>query len=502
MINCAVRRRTPAAYSSPVLPTATATELAAAYRSGTADPVEITRALIDRIGGLDGQVNAVLIVSPSALPDAADSAVRLRAGEPRSPLEGVPVLLKDNVDTVDLPTTAGSRLLLDSRPLRDAALVGRLRAGGAVVLGKTNLSEWSNFRSTEAVSGWSGVGGQTRNPHVLDRNPSGSSAGSAAAVAAGFAPLAIGTETNGSILSPGAHCGVVGLKPTVGLVPGAGIVPITGAQDTAGPMTRSVTDAAALLAVLAGRPLDPAAVSAHPVLGWWRPVPVADAEPAAGGGLVLDHFDRCLALLADAGVELVEVPAPPESEINEVASRAMVSEAGRDLTAYLAGRPGAPPDLAALIAGDEADAIELSVFGHERFTEILAAPPADDPAVRAARQLAFGLATSWLDSVLRGGAGGGAVPLAVLTPTCGPARPIGHANESGAFTTYSTAAVAGTPSVTVPVGTVGASGVLPVGLTLCGARGFDARLLGLAALVEATVGRVVTPGFLPTLPGD
>lgn len=487
-----------------MLPTATATELAAAYRSGTADPGEIARALIDRIAGLDGQVNAVLIVSPTALDDAADSARRLRAGAPRSALEGVPVLLKDNVDTVDLPTTAGSRLLLDSRPLRDAPLVTRLRAGGAVVLGKTNLSEWSNFRSTDSISGWSGVGGQTRNPHVLDRNTSGSSAGSAAAVAAAYAPLAVGTETDGSILSPGAHCGVLGFKPTVGLVPGAGIVPITSAQDTAGPMTRSVADAAAMLEVLAARPLEAAPPPAHPLLAWWRPVPAADAEPAAGGGLVLDHFDRCLALLSDAGIDLVEVAAPPADEISAAEFPAMLAELRRDLTAYLAARPGAPRDLAALIAGDEADPIELSLFGHERFVESLAAPPADSPTVRASRELAVGLATGWLDSVLIGGGAGagGRVPLAILTPTCGPARPIGHVNELGAFTTYSTAAVAGTPSVTIPAGTVGASGVLPVGLALCGAWGRDAELLGLAALLEATVGRLVSPRFLPTLADD
>jgi amidase len=479
-----------------VLPTATATELAAAYRDGTADPVEVIRALIDRIAGLDGQVNAVLIVSPTALADAADSASRIRDRRPRSALEGVPVLLKDNIDTVDLPTTAGSRLLLDSRPVRDAPLVERLRDAGAVVLGKTNLSEWSNFRSTGSISGWSGVGGQTHNPHVLDRNTSGSSAGSAAAVAAAYAPLAIGTETDGSILSPGAHCGVVGFKPTVGLVPGAGIVPISSAQDTAGPMARSVADAALLLAVLAGRPVEPVAATAHPVLAWWRPTPIASAEPAAGGALALDHFDRCLALLADAGFDLVEVGPPPDEEINDVEFPAMLSEMARDLTAYLAGRPGAPADIAALIAGNEADPIELSLFGQERFTQALAADPAGSPAALDARQRASSLASDWLDEALAGGRA------AVLSPTCGPARPIGHGNELGAFSTYSAAAVAGTPSVTVPVGTVGASGVLPVGLALSGARGADAELLGLAARLEAMVGRLVTPRLLATLDGD
>lgn len=501
-------------YSAPVLPeTVTAVDLAASYRDGSTSPVEVVRALVDRVGAVDGHVGAVLIVSPTALADAADSERRIRDGRARSALEGVPVLLKDNVDTVDLPTTAGSRLLLDSRPVRDAPLVTRLRAAGAVVLGKTNLSEWSNFRSSAAVSGWSGVGGQTRNPHVLDRNPSGSSAGSGAAVAAGYAPLAVGTETDGSILSPAAHCGVVGFKPSLGVVPGAGIVPISAAQDTAGPMSRTVADAALLLAVLAGWPTDgsPAAVpagappvaSAGRTLAFWRPVPVPAAEPAAGGGLALDHFDRCLGRLSDAGFDLVEVAGPPSEELGEAEATALLSELARDLPAYLRARPGAPRDLAALIAGNEADPLELSVFGQERFHEALAAPPADSAGPRAARERARTLASGWLGSVLPGGpSAGGRAPVAVLSPTCGPTLPIGHDNEVGGFASYSAAAVAGACSVTVPVGTVGRSGVLPIGIALVGLPGADAALLGVAAAVEAAVGHVVPPRYLPTLLAD
>ncbi len=504
--------------------TLSATDLAAAFAAGTLSPVDAARDLVERIGAVDGHVNAVLIVSPTALADAAESAARRQDGRARSPLDGVPVLLKDNVDTVDLPTTAGSRLPLGARPVRDAALVTTLRAAGLVVLGKTNLSEWSNFRSTESISGWSGVGGQTHNPHVLDRNTSGSSAGSAAAVAAGYAPLAVGTETNGSILSPAAHCGIVGFKPTVGVVPGAGIVPITTVQDTAGPLTRTVADAALFLDALAGRPVSAGpALPAHPTLSFWRPEhPAAADGPAGGAGgdagstavdsalaagtrLALDHFDRCLDALADAGVDLVPVSAPPDDEeLGEAGLMVMLAEYRRDLTAYLRARPGGPQSFEELIAGDEADALELSVFGHEFFLQALAGPAADDDAVRAARARLTESGLGWLRAVVGAGApagSGGAPPLAVLSPTCGPTMPIGHLGERG-FATYSVAAVVGACSASVPVGAVGRSGVLPVGLALAGLPGADAGLLAVAALVEATVGRVLAPRFLPTLDGD
>lgn len=386
------------------------------------------------------------------------------------------------------------------------------------MLGKTNLSEWSNFRSTESISGWSGVGGQTHNPHVLDRNTSGSSAGSAAAVAAGYAPLAVGTETNGSILSPAAHCGIVGFKPTVGVVPGAGIVPITTVQDTAGPLTRTVADAALFLDALAGRPVSGGpALPAHPTLSFWRPEHPAAAGAGETGGtavdtalatgtrLALDHFDRCLDALADAGVDLVPVSAPPDDdELDEAALMVMLAEFRRDLTAYLRARPGGPQSFEELIAGDEADALELSVFGHERFLEALAGPAAEDDGPRAARTRLSESGLGWLRSVVGPGAPagtGGAAPLAVLSPTCGPTMPIGHLGERG-FATYSVAAVVGACSASIPVGAVGRSGVLPVGLALAGLPGADAALLAVAALVEATVGRVLAPRFLPTLDGD
>ncbi|NEK93086.1 amidase, partial [Modestobacter muralis] len=226
-------------------------ELQQRMDAGQLSAVDLTRAYLARIDALNGELGAVLSVNPHALDDAAASDAARQRQQGRGPLEGIPVLLKDNVDTEAMPTTAGSRALLGSEP-DDATITRRLREAGAVVLGKANLSEWANFRGAASTSGWSGVGGQTANPYVLDRNPCGSSSGSAAGVAASLAQVAIGTETDGSIVCPAGANGVVGLKPTLGLVSRTGIVPISAEQDTAGPMARHAVDAALVLGVLAG----------------------------------------------------------------------------------------------------------------------------------------------------------------------------------------------------------------------------------------------------------
>src|SRR6202042_621666 len=212
---------------------------------------------LDRIAAVNPALGAVIAVTPDALDQAAASDAAVRAGRPRGPLEGIPVLVKDNVQVAGAPATAGSPALLAARP-PDAFIVSRLREAGAIILAKANMSEWANFRSTRSTSGWSTLGGQTANPYALDRNPSGSSSGSAAGVAAALAPVAVGTETDGSIVCPASACGIVGLKPTKGLVSRRGIVPISPVQDTAGPMATCVADAAALLAALAAAdPEDP-----------------------------------------------------------------------------------------------------------------------------------------------------------------------------------------------------------------------------------------------------
>ncbi|MDQ2958313.1 MAG: amidase family protein, partial [Actinomycetota bacterium] len=235
----------------------TAAEAARLLESGALSAVELAEYYLDRIARLDPELNAVLAIAPDVRAAAEASDARRQAAGTLGPLDGIPLLIKDNIEAVGLPCAAGSRALLGSPPVADAPLVSRLRAAGLVLLGATNLSEWANFRSTSSTSGWSAVGGQTRNPHDRSRNTSGSSSGSAAAIAAGLAPLAVGTETDGSIVSPAGVCGVVGFKPTVGRVPGAGIVPISSRQDIAGPMARTVADARALFAVLAGGLTEP-----------------------------------------------------------------------------------------------------------------------------------------------------------------------------------------------------------------------------------------------------
>nr|MBP6508823.1 glutamyl-tRNA amidotransferase [Opitutaceae bacterium] len=258
------------AAATPDFPWAEATveQLQAAMAEGRLTSLALTQAYLDRIAAIDRagpRLNAVIELNPDALEIAAAADRERAAGRVRGPLHGIPVLIKDNIDTADrLHTTAGSLALLAAKPRQDSTVVARLREGGAVLLGKTNLSEWANLRSTHSISGWSGRGGQTRNPYVLDRNPSGSSSGSGAAVAANLCAVAVGTETDGSVVSPASVSGLVGVKPTVGLVSRAGIIPISASQDTAGPMTRTVRDAAVLLGVLAGRDSRDAATQAIP----------------------------------------------------------------------------------------------------------------------------------------------------------------------------------------------------------------------------------------------
>ncbi|RZJ81805.1 MAG: amidase, partial [Brevundimonas sp.] len=294
-------------------------------------------------------------------------------------MQSVPILLKDNIETADMPTTAGSLALVANAPGRDAPLVARLRAAGAVILGKTNLSEWANIRSSHSTSGWSAVGGLTRNPHALDRNTCGSSSGSGAAVAAGLAPAAIGTETDGSITCPAALNGIVGFKPTVGLVSRTRIVPISHSQDTAGPMTRTVEDAAIVLTVIAGSdPDDSATAQADARKVDYRAALDADSLRGARIGVLryasgygdatMAVFERNLQVLRDAGAVLVDIDTAPSDEeaMGGAELTVLLTELKVDLNAYLASTDAAQVrtrTLADVIAFNRAEPRELALFG-------------------------------------------------------------------------------------------------------------------------------------------
>jgi amidase len=468
--------------SSADLDAATIPELQARMAEGALSAVRLTEAYLGRIRELDPKVHSVLFVDPTALRQAEASDERRRSGHVLGPLDGIPVLLKDNIDTSDLPTTAGSRALLAAKPALDASLVRRLRAAGAVILGKTNLSEWANFRSTKSTSGWSGVGGQTNNPYQLDRNPCGSSSGSAVAVAASLAQVAIGTETDGSIVCPGGQNGVVGIKPTLGVVSGQGIVPISHEQDTAGPFGRHVVDAAITLSVLSGKDYVPPRTSLRGKrIGVW-------AMSGVDAG-VDEVVGRTVAALKQAGATLVDVEPANQDTIGENELPALLAEFKHGLDAYLATRPGAPRTLADLIAFNAKDPVELSEFGQELFEQAQAAPPITDPTYRRQRATATDLARRSIDDLIA------ADRLdAIIAPTNGPAWVTDYATgDVDLFGSSTPAAVAGYPDITVPAGFVGE---LPVGVSFMAGRDTDAHLIALAAAFERVSHARRAPKFL------
>lgn len=475
------------------LDTVTIPELQARMARGSLSSVRLTLAYLRRIKAVDPKINAVLHTSPTALGQAAASDIRHRLGRTRGPLDGIPVLLKDNVDTRDMPTTAGSLALAGKPPRSDAELVAKLRAGGAVILGKANLSEWANFRAARPTSGWSAVGGQTHNPYVLDRNPCGSSAGSAAALAASLAQVAIGTETDGSIVCPAGMNAVVGLKPSLGVVSQAGVVPISAEQDTAGPMARNVIDTALTLSVIGGTATAPdlAETAARPGslrgkrIGLWR-LPVLGTEVDA---LMARTAER----LRSAGAEVVEVDLPYQDRLAELEFPALLSEFHRDIDAYLATRKG-PRDLAELIDFNRTHPQEQACFaGQELFEQALVAPPTTDPEYRAMRAELADLSRRSIDEVMA------EYDLdAIASPANPPAWTTDCARGDNDVIPSSTpAAVSGYPSLSVPAGFVGE---LPVGLLLMAGNGQDADLLSLGAAVEHRLNGRQAPRYLPTLP--
>jgi amidase len=468
-------------------------ELQAKMKSGELTAVRIAEKYIERIREIDPKLKSVIEINPDALQIAAEMDRERRRGKIRSQLHGIPVLIKDNIDTRDkMKTTAGSLALVDApTPARDAFIVQQLRKAGAVILGKTNLSEWANFRSTKSISGWSARGGQNNNPYILDKNPCGSSSGSGAAVSANLAAVSIGTETNGSVICPAVRNGVVGIKPTLGLVSRIGIIPIAHTQDTAGPMARTVTDAAILLSILVGADKrDP--ITSQSKQGAKDYTRFLDGNGLKGArvgvarqylgnneklrAVIEPHFE----VLKNAGATLVDVNFTIPNTFSRDQTNVLLYEFKTDLNKYLAQRKSPHKTLADLIKFNEDNKDrEMPLFGQELFlqaqekgeltdTEYLEALQRIKTAARA-NGIDAAIAKDNLD--------------AIVSPTVGA--------------TWSLAAIAGYPYITVPAGFVDG---LPVGAAFFGKPFTEPQLIKYAYAFEQLTKMRQTPKFLPKSP--
>ncbi len=485
-------------------------ELMSAGRHTAASLVALYLQRIEEVDRSGPKINSVIELNPEAVTIARALDDERRQRGTRGPLHGIPVLLKDNIDTGDrMKTSAGSMALADTSAPHDAFLVERLRAAGAVILGKTNLSEWANFRSTRSTSGWSGRGGLTRNPYALERNPCGSSAGSGAAIAANLAAVAVGTETDGSIVCPSGTCGLVGLKPTVGLVSRSGVIPISASQDTAGPMTRTVTDAAILLGAMTGvDPTDKATASSRTRLAAdYTTFLDADGLRGARIGVLRKAFgfhkgvdrimDHALGALRDAGAVLIDpVSMVTYGKFDSAEFDVLLYEFKDGMAKYLANRPDVShKTLADLISFNNANAArEMPYFGQEIFEMADKKGPLSSTAYRKALDTCRRLSrTEGIDATVAKHKLD-----ALVAPTGGPAWTTDLVNGDHFIGGSSTpAAVAGYPSITVPAGF---EFNLPIGLSFIGLRWQEGKLLRLAyAFEQATKARRV-PEFRSSVP--
>ena len=491
---------------------ATIADLQLKMQSGEHTARSLTEAYLARIEALDQDgpaLRALLETNPDALEIADELDAERRSGHIRGALHGIPVLLKDNIETADrMETTAGSLALLGARPGRHAFAAGRLREAGTVILGKANLSEWANFRSTASSSGWSARGGQAKNPYALDRTPCGSSSGSGTAVAANLCAVAVGTETDGSIVCPSSANSIVGIKPTLGLISRSGIVPLSHSQDTAGPMARTVADAAILLAAMAGAdPTDPATAESRGRLheDYTR---FLDPRGLQGAriGIPREQFfgyseetdrivESAIDALREAGAVLVDPAALPHAgEYEDSEYEVLLYDFKADVNAYLAGRPGAPVrSLSDLIHfNEERRADEMPFFGQEIFVQAEEKGPLTEAAYLEALEKNHRLSRAeGIDHVMDEHRLD-----ALLAPTTSPPWTIDLVNGDHGLGGCSTpAAVAGYPHITVPAGY--AFG-LPVGVSFFGRAWSEPVLIRLAYAFEQATRARRPPGFAST----
>ncbi|URW77060.1 amidase [Sphingomonas donggukensis] len=511
MLACVAMPATAQRRSAPQVEELPLADLAAMLASGRTTSEAATRAYLARIAAMDRagpRLRSVIAVNPDAIAQARALDAERRAGRIRGPLHGVPILVKDNIETRDrMPTTAGSLALKDNFANRDAPVVARLRAAGAVILGKTNLSEWANIRSTASMSGWSAVGGLVRNPYALDRSSCGSSSGTGAAVSASFAAAGLGTETDGSVVCPSSMNGLVGLKPTIGMVSRTHIVPISHSQDTAGPMARSVRDAALLFGAMVGNdPADATTLGAdarrRDFAAGLSPtalqgVRVGVLRPKMGAHLSA-HYAATLDALRRAGAVLVDVTQPKLDGMGDAEFEVLKMELKTDLNAYLATTPAAVKTrtLADVIAFNRANAgTEMPYFAQEIFDMADKTGGTDDPAYKAARAKSLRQASvEGIDAMLKT-----ANATMLVAPTYGMpwlSDPVYGDNFQGPSASE-LPAIAGYPHLTVPMGLVDG---LPVGLSFIGPKWSEATLLGAGYAYEQVARARIAPRYAATAP--